>query len=324
MAKEASNDFRQVLQSSQGFIQKNAHAELVNWLLFCNALLDVLPYLLVGIELRRVRWQEDEFQFAVGGGDVILNNFGFVNRMTVYDQEYWLSCAEHQLPEEAAKDFGVAVPVVNHELQLAIGADGRQHLHRHALAGGTDHRRAASRTPSGAGVVVASHPCFVGEHDQCSPGLGARLESWELISVPTLHEASVLLVSAVQRALGREAQPLHHLAQRRQAQRHVELAFNKLADDAKRPQAELESKLIGGLIAHGIGDPLQLLSCDFGRSAGAFLGKQGILTTLGKRCDPFEDDPRGHGELLSHNARRNACPYHFDALHSLPLLLHAA
>ena len=79
MAKEASNNFRQVLQSSQGFIQKNAHAELVSWLLFCNALLDVLPYLLVGIELRRVRWQEDEFQFAVGGGDVILNNFGFVN-----------------------------------------------------------------------------------------------------------------------------------------------------------------------------------------------------------------------------------------------------
>ena len=79
MAKEASNDFRQVLQSSQGFIQKNAHAELVSWLLFGNALLYVFPYLLVRIELRRVRWQEDEFQFAVGGGDVILKNFGFVN-----------------------------------------------------------------------------------------------------------------------------------------------------------------------------------------------------------------------------------------------------
>ena len=79
MAKEASNNFRKVLQSSQGFIQKDAHAELVSWLLFCNALLDVLPYLLVGIELRRVRWQEDEFQFAVSGGDVILSNFGFVN-----------------------------------------------------------------------------------------------------------------------------------------------------------------------------------------------------------------------------------------------------
>ncbi len=65
MAKEASNDFRQVLQSSQGFIQKNAHAELVNWLLLGNALLDVLPYLLVRIELRRVRWQEDELQFGL-------------------------------------------------------------------------------------------------------------------------------------------------------------------------------------------------------------------------------------------------------------------
>ena len=54
--------------------------------------------------------------------------------MTIYDQEYWLSCAEHQLPEEAAKDFGVAAPVMDHELQLAIGADGRQHLNRHALA----------------------------------------------------------------------------------------------------------------------------------------------------------------------------------------------
>ncbi len=80
MTKEALNDFRQVLQSSQGFIQKNAHAELVNWLLFCNALLDVLPYLLVRNELRRVRRQEDEFQFAVGGCDVILNNFGLMIR----------------------------------------------------------------------------------------------------------------------------------------------------------------------------------------------------------------------------------------------------
>ena len=79
MTKEALNDFRQVLQSSQGFIQKNAHAEFVSWLLYCNALLDVFPYLLVGIEMGRVMWQEDEFQFAVGGGDVILNNFGFVN-----------------------------------------------------------------------------------------------------------------------------------------------------------------------------------------------------------------------------------------------------
>jgi hypothetical protein len=86
---------------------------------------------------------------------------------------------------------------MDHELQLAIGSDGRQHLHRHALAGGTDHRGAASGPPSGTGVVVASHPCFVGEHDQRSPVFGARLESWELIGVPTLHKASVLLVGAV-------------------------------------------------------------------------------------------------------------------------------
>jgi hypothetical protein len=132
----------------------------------------------------------------------------------------------------------------------------------------------------------------------------------------TLHKASVLLVGAVQRALRREAQPLHHLAQRRQAQRHVELAFNTLADDAKRPQAELESKLIGVLIPHCIGDPLQLLSSDFGRSAGAFLGKQGILAAFGKRRDSFKNNPHGHRELLSHGARRNARPYHFCALHS--------
>jgi len=42
--------------------------------------------------------------------------------------------------------------------------------------------------------------------------------------------------------------------------------------------------------------------------AGAFLGKQGILATLGKSCDAFKNDSRGHGELLSHNVRRNACP----------------
>ena len=79
MSKESTNDFRQILQPGQGFIQKSARAELVSWLLFGNALLYVFPYLLVRIELRRVRWQEDEFQFAVGGGDVILKNFGFVN-----------------------------------------------------------------------------------------------------------------------------------------------------------------------------------------------------------------------------------------------------
>ena len=38
----------------------------------------------------------------------------------------------------------------------------------------------------------------------------------------------------------------------------------------------------------------------------------------------IKNNPHGHGELLNHNARRNARPYHFDTLHSLPLPPHAA
>ena len=79
MPKETANDLRAVLQSSQGVIQKDAQAELVNGLLFGDAFLDVLPYLLVRIELWRVRRQVDEFQSTVGGCNVVFNYFGFVN-----------------------------------------------------------------------------------------------------------------------------------------------------------------------------------------------------------------------------------------------------
>ncbi len=124
---------------------------------------------------------------------------------------------------------------MDHELQLPIGADGLKHRHRLALTCGADRGRAASWPPSGADVAVASHPLLLGEHDQCTPGLSARLGSWELIDAPMLYKASVLLVGAVPRALGSETRPLHHLAHRRQFQHNVEVAFNKSADDAKHP-----------------------------------------------------------------------------------------
>ena len=74
-----------------------------------------------------------------------------------------------------------------------------------------------------------------------------------------------------ERALGRDSQSLHHRAKRRQVRGRVELAFVNSTDDAKYPQAELESKLIEGLFAPYISDPLQSSGVALGwSSSGVF------------------------------------------------------
>ena len=55
MAKEPADDFRWLLQSFEEGVNEEAEACFIGWFLFGNALLEVIPALFVGVELRRIR-----------------------------------------------------------------------------------------------------------------------------------------------------------------------------------------------------------------------------------------------------------------------------
>jgi len=65
------------------------------------------------------------------------------------NQRYQQSGAKHEPLKDGATNFGVVVPHMNYEQQLAVSADGRENLLRNALAGGAVSPAAAGH-PSGA------------------------------------------------------------------------------------------------------------------------------------------------------------------------------
>lgn len=98
--------------------------EFVSGDLFGHALFDVLPDLLIGIELGGVGRQEVKFKLAVGGGDEVIDDLGLVDGAAIDHQEYRRIAALHQRAQEAGEDIGVDAALVAHDVQLAQGADG--------------------------------------------------------------------------------------------------------------------------------------------------------------------------------------------------------
>lgn len=95
MTKEGCNGMGHRLQSGERFLDGQTKVELVGDGVLGDIRLDVLPDLLVGIELGRVRRQVDEFEAALGGLDVGLDGLGLMDAVAVHDQDDGLCVASN-------------------------------------------------------------------------------------------------------------------------------------------------------------------------------------------------------------------------------------
>ena len=263
--------------------------------------LDVRPYLLVGIDLRRVRWQVEQLQPTVEALCIVAHEFGFVNRVSVHDHIHGRLLADHQALEEFAKDLGGDAALVQHETELAVRPDCRNHVQRKAPAGHCHHRRLALRRPGCSGVIVRANARLVGKEDRGPNGLRLRSYGGIGFALPLVHHHRVLLPSLVQRLLHREAQQTHDAADRGQRQFLSEFAVDQFGQQRERPQAEFEFELHGRVVAHRLREPTHLIRSKLGRSPGNGLGQQRILATVGEVRQPPKQgsdvDPKGSGNL---------------------------
>ena len=100
-----------------------------------NALLDLLPAPLVGVEIGRVRWQEEQRDRATESFEVFLNHAGLVNAVIIHHQIDLAPHACSQTAEECADGVRRDRSFMDHETQLAFGGNRRQHLQRKPCAG---------------------------------------------------------------------------------------------------------------------------------------------------------------------------------------------
>jgi hypothetical protein len=86
--------------------------------------------------------------------DILLDDFGLMNRVTVDHDVNWPSCANHQTFQKLLENLRSPVAFVNHESKITAWADRRNHVKREATPGHRHHWRLADRRPRCASVVV--------------------------------------------------------------------------------------------------------------------------------------------------------------------------
>lgn len=320
MTKESCNRIGLRFQSGERFFDRQSKVKLVGDGVFGDISLDVLPDLLVGVELGRVRRQVDEFEAALGGLDVGLDGLGLVDAVAVHDQDDGLLGLQHELLQETLKHLGVDQPFMDHELHGAVQTNGRDHLDRGPRAGAAHDGRLAHGAPGGAAVVVAAHASLVGKEHTSAIAPGTRHQFGQNLCAPIGDEHCVLLPCSVQGALRAEAQGVHHLADRGNAELDLELSLDELCDEAQRPQAEVERELVGAMLAHQKGQAAQLLSVELGRAARDLLGHQSILATVDEGRHPLQHRAWRDFENLRNVCRRHSLTIHLYRLHSNPFL----
>ena len=79
---------------------------------------DVAPNRLIRIQLRRVRRQEEQLEFAVKTLDILANATSMVNRVIIEDQENRLVSVLYQSLEETEKRISVHGAVNRFEAKL--------------------------------------------------------------------------------------------------------------------------------------------------------------------------------------------------------------
>ena len=149
-----------------------------------NALLDLLPNPLAGVEVGCIRGQEEQRDLAAKRGEAFLDLAGLVNAVTIHHQIDLALHACRQAGEEFTEGFRRDGPFMDHEAHLALGTDRGQHLQRESCARARNHRSFAHRRPDVAGVAVRAHARLVGEGDHGVIRLGLPLDRGKFLAPP--------------------------------------------------------------------------------------------------------------------------------------------
>ena len=324
MTKEICNRIGPRFQSGERLFDPQAKVKLVAGGVFGDISLDVLPDLLVVVELGRVRRQVDKFMAALGRLDAGLDGLGLADVVAVHDQDDGLHSLQHELLQETLEYRGVDQHFMDHELHDAVQADGRDHLDRGPRAGAAHAGSFAHGALSGATVVVAAHAIHIGKQHASANAFGTRHQLWQNLCAPIGEENRVMRAYSVQEALWAEVQGAYHLAVLGNAELDLELTLNELDDEAQRPQAEVERELVGAVLAHQKRQAAQLLSVEFGRAARDLLGQQPILSTVDEGRHPLQPCAWHDFESRRKVCRRHSLAIHLHHLHSNPFLFLAA
>ena len=176
MPKGRSDQLLQLLDAAQGTQSQAFHHAFGFDKLASDVVLDMRPDLLVGVELRRTRRQEEQLELAALAFVVLAHYGGLVYRVAVDHHEHRIRRAHHQALQEGLEDRGCDGAVVQHEAELVLGAHCRKHVEREAPAGGRHHVRLCRRCPDRVRVIVRTDASLVGKEHRRTLFFGLLLD----------------------------------------------------------------------------------------------------------------------------------------------------
>jgi hypothetical protein len=234
----------------------------------------------------RVGRQVEQFELAIERVDVIFNELGLMDWMTIEDHENGPTGADHQTRQKFFEDRRGHRTFVDHEAEFAARTYRGNHVERKASSGYGNHRRFAYGRPGRTGVIVGANPGFVGEINGCAFGASLGFDRRIGSRLPFVDQLGILLPSLIERLLHGEAQELHDATDRRQHQGFAEFPLDQFADQRQGPQAEFEFGLLRRMVSHRLGDPTHFVGADLRWVTGNGLGQQGLLPAVGELRQP--------------------------------------
>ena len=258
-------------------------------------MLDVLPHSLVGIELRRVRWEVEELETSLGRGDKLLGLAGLVGGMSVDDQvDRTLHVVEKLL--QVLDEAGGIHPAGETEVQLAFGRDRRDHVERGSPACSPHDWGPSPLRPGRPRMVIGAYPCLIAEEDRGSGLLGRSSDLGVLLLLPAAGCLGVLLVGPHQWALGRKPHALQEPTHGRLGHLDAVALLDELADHVTRPQGKLEAQLAGVFAEDRPTKPGDLAGGKFGDRTLCLADDERLLPELLVGGPPAVDGRTSHAE----------------------------
>lgn len=206
--------------------------------------LQITVDILVGIELRRVRWQVEHLDLVAVACEPCAHLAGVMHPQVVEDKKLLAVAILDETLHESDQPIGVHAPVIDHEPHQTLVADRRDHLSPHPL-GRDAGRRGEPPAKKGA---VAGQAGLVSPVDDRTLGFRPRLDVRIRLIQPLTNHAGILFQRPLERPLRRQAPARHVAADARQRQLDAELALDQLRDHAPGPQHERKLHLLRRLV----------------------------------------------------------------------------
>ncbi len=295
MAKEPSNDFCSSLKTAKG--RQHQSLELVRTgdeLLADAMILGMVPDLLDGIDLRGIWWKEVELKAPLGALNEFLDCPAAVDRMPIDNEEDWARFIVQQAFEEFDEALGIHRLFVEHEPELASGADGADDIERETRTRGANHGRFPLRRPGGARTATGTYRRFVQDIDAPLALLRLASDLRKDFRLPPGHLVGILLMGPEQGALGRKPQLTKQPRNAPAAEMNPELLVDELGDQLQGPEGEGKLPLRGLVIGQRAIEPFDGLGIELGLTPASLAGVQCIPATSPIQGQPVKQGRAGN------------------------------